>query len=115
MYFLYSVLTATGLLLLAPFFLVKGIRQRKYLHNLPERFALRFPPELRDHSSGSAVPASGAIWIHAVSVGEVLAAVPLARALKQRFPERRLVISTTTATGQAMARERMTFADAIFY
>ena len=50
-----------------------------------------------------------------MSVGEVLAALPLARSLKQRFSERRLVISTTTATGQALARERMKFADAVFY
>jgi 3-deoxy-D-manno-octulosonic-acid transferase len=48
-------------------------------------------------------------------VGEVLAALPLARSLKQRFGERRLLISTTTATGQALARERMKFADAVFY
>jgi 3-deoxy-D-manno-octulosonic-acid transferase len=48
-------------------------------------------------------------------VGEVLAAVPFARCLKQRFPGWRLVISTTTATGQALARERMNFADAVFY
>jgi 3-deoxy-D-manno-octulosonic-acid transferase len=73
--------------------------------------AWRFPPELRARNSAEA----GAIWVHAVSVGEVLAAVPLTRALKQRFPGRRLVISTTTATGQALARERMKFADAVFY
>ena len=59
--------------------------------------------------------ASRAIWLHAVSVGEVLAAVPFARCLKQRFPGWRLVVSTTTATGQALARERMNFADAVFY
>ncbi len=50
-----------------------------------------------------------------MSVGEALAAVPLARAAKDRFADRRLVISTTTATGQVLARERMKFADAIFY
>jgi len=51
----------------------------------------------------------------AKDVGEALAAVPLARSLKQRLPSRRLVISTTTATGQALARERMAFADAVFF
>ncbi len=55
------------------------------------------------------------IWIHAVSVGEVLAALPLAQQLKQQFPLLRLVVSTTTITGQKFARERMPFADAIFY
>jgi 3-deoxy-D-manno-octulosonic-acid transferase len=111
MYFVYSVFTAVGVLLLSPYLLLRGLGRRQYLKNLPERMGMRFPPELR--GAGSAGP--GAIWVHAVSVGEVLAALPLARSLKQRFGERRLVISTTTATGQALARERMKFADAVFY
>src|SRR5579863_8327005 len=111
MYFLYSVITAAGVLLLSPYFLAKGIRERKYLHNLPERLAWRFAPEL----TASGDSRRGAIWLHAVSVGETIAAVPLARALKQRFPGRRLLVSTTTATGQAVARERLSFADAVFF
>jgi len=110
-YFLYSVFTGVGIFLLSPYFLLKGMRHRKYLQNLPERLAWRFPAGLASRNGA----APGAIWVHAVSVGEVLAAVPLARLLKERFPERRLVISTTTATGQAIARERMHFADAVFY
>src|SRR5205085_1757852 len=55
------------------------------------------------------------IWIHAVSVGEVLAVLPLANEIKRQYPNLRLVVSTTTATGQKVARERMDFADAIFY
>jgi len=111
MYFLYSVFTAIGLLLLAPYFLVRGLRRDKNLRNLPERLGLRFPPELVRAEARS----QEGIWLHAVSVGEVLAALPLARTLKERFPERRLMISTTTETGQALARERMRFADAVFY
>ncbi len=111
MYFLYSVLTAAVVLLLSPYLLVKGAGRRQYLKNLPDRMAWRFPPELVATNPAQ----SGTIWVHAVSVGEVLAAVPLARALKERFATRRLVISTTTATGQALARERMKFADAVFY
>ena len=57
----------------------------------------------------------GAIWLHAVSVGEVLSSVELARRLKAAYPERPLIISTTTSTGQALARERMTFADGFLY
>src|ERR1700719_448775 len=116
MYFLYSVLSAAGVLLLSPYFLIKGLRHKKYLRNLPERFAWRFPPGLESYDigrapSGARTRAQRTIWIHAVSVGEVLAAVPLASALAARFPGRRLVVSTTTATGQALARERLKSAE----
>ncbi|PYU25645.1 MAG: 3-deoxy-D-manno-octulosonic acid transferase [Acidobacteria bacterium] len=110
MYFLYSLITAVGTILLAPYVLLSRVRRKKYLPNLSERVGLKFPPELATHGG-----TSRAIWLHAVSVGEVLAAIPFARCLKQRFPGWRLVISTTTATGQALAHERMNFADAVFY
>jgi 3-deoxy-D-manno-octulosonic-acid transferase len=113
MYALYSLLTAAGVLLLSPYFLVRGLLQRKYLSNIPERFGWKFPPELQGESSANSPEKS--IWIHAVSVGEVLAALPLATELKRKFPLRRLVVSTTTVTGQKIARERMPFADAFFY
>ena len=111
MYFLYNVIVAAGLFLLAPYFLLRGLRRGKNLRNLPERLGLRFPPELARADADS----QKGIWLHAVSVGEVMAALPLARALKEQYPERRLVVSTTTETGQALARERMRFADAVLY
>jgi len=113
MFALYSLLTAAGMLLLSPYFLLRGLIQGKYLSNITERLGWRFPPELRhENSPGSA---EKSIWIHAVSVGEVLAVLPLAEQLKKRFPQRCLVVSTTTITGQKIARERMPFANAIFY
>jgi 3-deoxy-D-manno-octulosonic-acid transferase len=113
MYALYSLLTAAGMLLLSPYFLLRGLIQGKYLSNITERLGWRFPPESRDRNSPGSPEKS--IWIHAVSVGEVLAVLPLAEQLKKRFPQRRLVFSTTTITGQKIARERMPFADAVFY
>jgi 3-deoxy-D-manno-octulosonic-acid transferase len=113
MYALYSLLTAAGMLVLSPYFLVRGLMDGKYLGNIRERLGWTFPkePRLGTGQEGR----EGTIWIHAVSVGEVLAAYPLAKQLQQRYRERRLVISTTTATGQKLARDRMQFADAIFY
>src|SRR6266851_2691688 len=113
MYALYSLLMAAGLLLLSPYFLLRGLIRGKYLSNIPERLGWRFPPGLRGAISSSSPEKS--IWIHAVSVGEVLAVLPLAQQLKKKFPLRRLVVSTTTVTGQKIARERMPFADAVFY
>jgi 3-deoxy-D-manno-octulosonic-acid transferase len=109
-YFVYSFLMGAAALLLLPYWLIKGLRQRKYLSNLRERLGL---------STGSLDKLStdhpGAIWIHAVSVGELLSSMSLAKRLKEAYPNRPLVVSTTTITGQALARERMQFADAVFY
>jgi 3-deoxy-D-manno-octulosonic-acid transferase len=106
-YFIYSFLMGAAAVLLLPYWLVKGLRQGKYLFNLKERFGLGV-------SSLTALPA-GAIWIHAVSVGELLSSVSLAKRLKEIYPGRPLIVSTTTGTGQQLARERVDFADAIFY
>src|SRR5271170_56917 len=97
-------------LLLTPYWIVQGLRHGKYFSNLGQRLGFSLPtlsklPENR----------AGAIWIHAVSVGEALSGVTLARRLKQAYPDRPLIVSTTTVTGQALARERMPIADAIFY
>src|SRR5258707_8742082 len=97
-------------LLVAPYWLVQGLRHGKYLSNLAERLGFSFPA-LAKLSAGS----NGAIWIHAVSVGEALSSITLARRLKEAYPNRPLIVSTTTQTGQALARERMPFADAIIY
>src|SRR4029077_19539327 len=65
----------------------------------------------------SKLPANrpGAIWIHAVSVGEVLSGVALATSLKQAYPHRPLIVSTTTITGQTLAAQRMSLPDAVIY
>jgi len=97
-------------LLLAPYWVVQGLRHGKYLSNLAERLGFSFPG-LAKLPGGSA----DAIWIHAVSVGEALSGITLARRLKEAYPNRRLIISTTTQTGQALAHERMPFADAVIY
>jgi len=110
MYLLYSLLTAIGMILLLPYFLVRGLGSGKYFHNLSERLG-KLPCTVLSAASG----AKDSIWVHAVSVGEVLAGLPLARAMKERFPERKLFVSTTTRTGQELARDRMKFADGIFY
>ena len=110
MYLVYSLLMGLAAILLTPYWLIQGIRHGKYLSNLKERLGLAFP-------ALENLPAErpAAIWLHAVSVGEVLAGVTLAKRLKEEVPERALVVSTTTITGQALAKERMPFADAVIY
>src|SRR3984885_5940008 len=82
MYFFYRILTAAGMFFLAPYYALRGWRRGEPLSALGERLGGVLP-----------VSAPGAIWIHAVSVGEVLAAKPLADGLKRRFPERAVVVS----------------------
>lgn len=97
-------------LLLLPYWLFQGLRHGKYLSNLSQRLGFSFPT-----LSGLPGQRKDAIWLHAVSVGETLSGISLARRLKEAYPDRPLIISTTTITGQAVARERMPFADAVLY
>ena len=108
-YFIYSFLLGVAALVLAPYWLVQGLRHGKYFSNLAERLGFSYP------ALKSATNRQGPILLHAVSVGEVLSGISLARRLKEAYPERPLIISTTTITGNALARERMPFADAIIY
>lgn len=110
MYFVYSVLMGLAVLLTSPYWLIQGLRHGKYLTNLGERFGFSFPgleklPRQRQ----------GAIWIHAVSVGEALSGVALVKQLKEKYPQRPVVVSTTTLTGFSLAKERMPSADAFIY
>ena len=107
MYFLYSLLLTVGFVLLLPRFAIDALRTRKYVTGLRQR--LGNLPRL----SASDQPL---IWLHCVSVGETEAARPLVRALRERFPSYRLVVSTTTVTGQQVAqRVFKQEAAAIFY
>ena len=107
MYVFYSALLAIALVGGAPWFLYQALRRRKYLGSLRQRLG-RLPVPFNLDGEPS-------IWIHAVSVGEVLAARPIAEELKTRFPGFRLLVSTTTAAGQQLAKRQLPEADAVFY
>ena len=89
--------------LLLPFVLLRlwwrGRANPGYRQRWRERFAVL--PALQ----------TGGIWVHAVSVGETLAAVPLIKALQQRYPTLPITITTTTPTGSE--RVRAAFADSV--
>ena len=107
MQFLYSLLLTFASIVLLPYFVYQAIFNRKYLRSLPERLGF-----LPDSLKGVSRPA---IWLHAVSVGETLASHSLARQLRSRFPDHRLILSTTTSTGQAVARSKVAEADEFCY
>jgi 3-deoxy-D-manno-octulosonic-acid transferase len=105
--FLYSLLAACALVALAPWLAWQALRHGKYRHHWQERVGT-LPPDV----AGAAGPT---LWLHAVSVGEVLSAVPLVAALRRDHPDWRIVVSTTTRTGREMARARLTGAAGVFY
>jgi 3-deoxy-D-manno-octulosonic-acid transferase len=99
MYILYSLLLAMALLISLPWWVLQVLRLGKYRAGLRERLGFA-PWRLRR------VPHSDSIWIHAVSVGEVLAVSHLIAELQKANPGTQVYLSTTTATGQRLARER---------
>lgn len=101
--FFYNVALMAALVAGAPWWLWRMATTRKYRQGLLERMG-RVPRRL-----GSLYAPAGErplIWLHAVSVGEVLAVTRLVRTLETTLPDYQLLISTTTRTGQALARER---------
>ena len=107
MYLLYSVLIVVLFFVASPYFLYQVVRHRKYVSSFRQRLGYlpaSFNPERRE-----------SVWIHAVSVGEVMAARALLGELRQRHPELRLVLSTTTLTGQFVARQDMPDLDVFYF
>ena len=107
MYAIYSVLTVAFFIVVSPYFLYQAIRYRKYITNLSQRLGY-LPVSFNLDGDES-------IWVHAVSVGEVLAARALLPDLRERYPRLRIFLSTTTITGQQIARSNLHFVDEVFY
>jgi len=107
MYLIYSALLAAGLLVTLPYWLIQRLRHGKYRAGLSERLG-RIPQRL------TVRPERPTIWVHAVSVGEVLAVSGLVEKFNKHLPNYRIVISTTTDTGQKLARTRFG-AENVFY
>ncbi|MDH3363969.1 MAG: lipid IV(A) 3-deoxy-D-manno-octulosonic acid transferase [Gammaproteobacteria bacterium] len=99
MRFLYNLLTFLLLVPYAGYWLIRGLGNRSYFDRLGQRFGLGCPKIDR------------CIWIHAVSVGEVQAALPLITALQDRFPRLEVLVTTVTPTGAD--RVKAIFGDAV--
>jgi 3-deoxy-D-manno-octulosonic-acid transferase len=107
MYLLYTLGLALWLLLGSPLWLLQMWRQGKHRAGFRARLG-RVPEHLRHHRKAPI------FWVHAVSVGEVLAVSGLVAQLRERHPRARIVISTVTDTGQKLARQRFG-AENVFY
>jgi 3-deoxy-D-manno-octulosonic-acid transferase len=110
MYLIYNILLVLLTIVLSPYILVKVLTVAKYRGGITQKLG-RVRKGVLKHLGGGPRP----IWVHAVSVGEVMAAHPLIRDLKKAFPQRKLLLSTVTVTGNLTARQRVPEADAVFY
>ena len=107
MYLLYSLVSLFVLVVVSPYFVYQALRHNKYVGSLGQRLGY-LPVSFNLDGDES-------IWVHAVSVGEVLAARPLISELGRQYPKLRIFLSTTTRTGQQLARRNVADVDAVFY
>lgn len=105
MYLLYSLLFGGLLLVGLPYLAYRSIREKGYARSLIER--VRGP--------GLAPTERDTIWIHAVSVGEVIAAATLLPVLERAYPDARFVVSVITVTGHRVAGEKLGDRATVFY
>ncbi len=98
---LYNIISTIGLMFYLPFLLLKKGPENK------NRF-------IRERLGLSGYKKTD-IWVHTVSVGETLASIPFLKKLKKEFPYNRVVMTTTTYTGQKIARAKFPEADRIMY
>ena len=106
---LYNILLSVAALFLIPFFLVKIVFAGKYRKSIGPKLGF-IPDRIFGGMTGSP-----RIWVHAVSVGEVTAAAPVISSLRRSSPAACIVLSTSTETGQEMARRLVTDATAHIY
>ena len=96
---LYDVLLFIAGIFLLPYFFWRGFRKGRVRKGIRERFGFYRAAHL------AKINGRKTIWIHAVSVGETRAAIPLIRALRQEYPDACLLVTTVTETGQETARK----------
>lgn len=109
MYILYNIFLVLLTLLLLPVMLFKLATVQKYRGGLTQKLG-RVRKRVK-----KVIGTTRPIWVHAVSVGEVMAAHPLIKELKKKYPEKKLILSTVTVTGNYTAIQRVPEADAVFF
>ena len=109
MQFLYNIAAIIVVMLIIPVFLVRAIRERGFIERI--RQSLGFFPE----DALEKVAKKNCIWVHAASVGEIVAASPLIKEFRNEFPKSPILVSVVTTSGYEMANRIIKDADSIIY
>lgn len=109
MHLLYNLLALVLVVLAAPVFLYRLIREAGFGERLKQSFGW-LPPE-----TVAKVANKNAIWLHAASVGEIVATSPMVKEIKKEMPDSVVVISVVTASGYDMAKRIIPEADGVIF
>ena len=109
MRFLYNLAAILIVTIIIPIFLLRATRERGFVERIKQSFGF-YPKETIDK-----VARKDAIWVHAASVGEIVATSPLVREFRKVFPTSPILVSVVTTGGYEMANRIIKDADAIIY
>ena len=109
MFLIYNIISTIASIFALPYLLAKATVRERYRFGLARKLGLVVDPGL------SRLSKERPIWVHAVSVGEVMAAVPLIRRMKREHPHLKIVLSTVTATGRKTAERNLPELDALTF
>lgn len=109
MQILYNIVAILLVILLIPYFIVRTIREKGFLKRMIQSFGF-LPEHALDKVAGK-----NCIWIHASSVGEIVATSPIIKEFRREFPDTPILVSVVTNTGYTMANRIIKDADSIIY
>lgn len=109
MQILYNILAIIAVIMIIPVFMVRSIREKGFVMRI--RQSLGFFPE---HALEK-VAKKHCIWVHAASVGEIVATSPLIKEFRKEFPKTPILVSVVTTSGYEMANRIIKDADSIIY
>lgn len=109
MWLLYNLVILLAVLLALPVFLVRLVKERGFGRRWQQ--SMGFLPT----SALQVVAGRQCVWVHAASVGEIVAASPIVREIRHQMPQRPILVSVVTTAGYAMANRIMVEADAVIH
>ncbi len=109
MQLLYNIAAIIIVIIVIPMFMIRSVREKGFVERIRQSFGF-FPEHALDK-----VEKKDCIWVHAASVGEIVATSPLIKEFRKEFPKSPILVSVVTTSGYEMANRIIKDADAIIY